>query len=109
MTQFTDLYLRADSEQAANDALAAAGLHEFVSHGDYEGFVPAEGVTLHTVGTLYEGGTFDENGDVLEPPVAMDGWHVNVRLREPLTPEQEAALDGLILDPAPTFPAVVFG
>jgi hypothetical protein len=30
------------------------------------------------VGTIYEGGTYDpETGEVITPPVALSGWHVN--------------------------------
>lgn len=33
---------------------------------------------IDEVGTIYEGGTFDAEGNVIDPPVALDGWHVNV-------------------------------
>lgn len=33
--------------------------------------------SLDEVGTIYHGGTYDEQGEVLEPPVATPGWHVN--------------------------------
>jgi hypothetical protein len=30
------------------------------------------------VGTIYEGGTYDpETGEVITPPTALTGWHVN--------------------------------
>ena len=33
--------------------------------------------SLDEVGVIYHGGTFDEQGEVIEPPVAIAGWHVN--------------------------------
>lgn len=114
---FKDYYLRFTTEAAAMTLLEEAGLIQ--SHQaelDEEGNIlspaghhPTEGVTIHYVGTIREGGEWDEEGNVVVEPTVIDGWHVNLRLREPLTPEQEAALDGLILDPVPTSPAVVFG
>ena len=32
---------------------------------------------IHEIGTLYEGGTYDAEGNVITPPVALTGWHVN--------------------------------
>ena len=32
---------------------------------------------IDVIGTIYEGGTYDDEGNVIEPPVAIDGWHVN--------------------------------
>lgn len=50
-----------------------------------EGLVNEEGTLItasHTfaidvLGTIYEGGTYDAEGEVITPPVALDGWHVN--------------------------------
>ena len=33
---------------------------------------------IDEIGLLYEGGTYDANGEVITPPVALPGWHVNV-------------------------------
>ena len=32
---------------------------------------------IYEIGTLYEGGTYDAEGEVITPPVALPGWHVN--------------------------------
>ena len=32
---------------------------------------------IDEVGTIYEGGTYDAEGEVITPPVALTGWHVN--------------------------------
>ena len=42
--------------------------------------------SLDEVGVIYHGGTFDEQGEVIEPPVAMPGWHVNTHTQG-LAPE----------------------
>ena len=112
-----DYYLKFLTEAAAMALLEEAGL--IASHQaelDDEGNVmspaghhPTEGVTIHYVGVIREGGEWDEEGNVVVEPTVLDGWHVNVRLREELTEEQAATLDEWILDPAPTSPAVVFG
>lgn len=73
-------FLRAESEAAMLSAFAAAGI------------VPAEGETLPPtfwwpgigdiaiVGTIYTEAVEDEAGNVVTPPVARPGWHVNVLL-----------------------------
>jgi hypothetical protein len=33
--------------------------------------------SLDEIGTLYKGGTYDAEGVVITPPVALPGWHVN--------------------------------
>ena len=32
---------------------------------------------IDEIGTIYEGGTYDAEGEVITPPVALTGWHVN--------------------------------
>jgi len=32
---------------------------------------------IDEIGTLYEGGTYNADGEVITPPVALAGWHVN--------------------------------
>ena len=32
---------------------------------------------IDEVGVIYEGGTYDAEGVVITPPVALSGWHVN--------------------------------
>ena len=33
--------------------------------------------SLDEIGIIYEGGTYDAEGAVITPPVALTGWHVN--------------------------------
>lgn len=39
--------------------------------------------SLDEVGVIFHGGTFDEQGEVIEPPVAIPGWHVNTQALAP--------------------------
>ena len=32
---------------------------------------------IDEIGTIYGGGTYDAEGEVITPPVALPGWHVN--------------------------------
>ena len=62
----------------------------FNSRNQFRTLAAAEGMVVddelitasHThaideIGTLYEGGTYDAEGEVITPPVALPGWHVN--------------------------------
>ena len=33
--------------------------------------------SLDEIGVIYEGGTYDAEGEVITPPTALTGWHVN--------------------------------
>ena len=32
---------------------------------------------IDEIGIIYEGGTYDAEGEVITPPTALPGWHVN--------------------------------
>ncbi len=42
------------------------------------------------IGVIYEGGEWDAEGNPITPPVALEGWHVNVRI---IAGEDGTALD----------------
>ena len=58
---------------------------QFMQLAAAEGLVTEEGqlitgghgFAIDVIGTIYEGGTYDAEGEVIDPPVALDGWHVN--------------------------------
>lgn len=66
----TDLYLKADSQEAMDTALITAGLI------DDEG-QPAEGVDLDRIGTISRVTGYDEAGEAIIK--IQDGYHANVR------------------------------
>jgi hypothetical protein len=64
--------------------------YRFNSRNQFRTLAAAEGLVVdnelitasHTfaideIGTIYEGGTYDAEGVVITPPVALPGWHVN--------------------------------
>ena len=64
--------------------------YRFNSRTQFRTLAAAEGLVIdnelltasHThaideIGIIYEGGTYDAEGVVITPPVALDGWHVN--------------------------------
>lgn len=58
---------------------------QFLALAAAEGLVTEEGQLItasHThsidvIGTIHEGGTYDDEGEVISPPVALDGYHCN--------------------------------
>lgn len=89
MTQFTDLYLRAATREEIDGALDAAGIYQI-----------APGVEFDRIGPFNRLVGYQEDG---EPILAtFDEYHINVRLAEPLTTEQEAMLAPFVLVPPAT-------
>ncbi|MGT2429231.1 hypothetical protein ACU4HD_11885 [Cupriavidus basilensis] len=104
MTMFHDYYLRGVDRDTVRAALLAAGLTvEYTEDGELVR-VPAPGVNLSTIGTIYEGGTWAADGNVITAPTAVPGWHVNLRLERPLTAGETAALGGIVVTPEPGTP-----
>ena len=85
-----DLYLRAPTEAAMNDALVAAGL----AYVEDDALIPAPYVSLDVIGPIVK---WDYS---VEPPVEINypEWHVNVRSYD-LTEEQLAALEPAMIIP----------
>ena len=58
---------------------------------------------VDVIGTIYDPGTYDEEGNELTPPVPHDGFHVNAKwMREPHTRAVIATI------PKPTTPRRIF-
>ena len=102
-----DLYLKFDSEAQATEYLYAqvpvkwdeedgmVNPIEFESRPNY--------ANIDVIGTIFEGGEWDAEGDVIAKPVALEGWHVNVRvIDEDPTPLEPFAV-------IPTTPRRVWG
>ena len=101
---FHDYYLRGVDRDTTRAALLAAGLTVEYIEGDTPVRVPAEGVNLSTIGTIYEGGEWDADGNVITVPTAVPGWHVNLRLERPLTAGEAATLGSIVVTPEPVTP-----
>jgi hypothetical protein len=67
-------YLRFPNESIGMASLDAAGL---LDADDYP-LTASHTHALDVIGPIYQGGTYDpETGEVLTPPVLLEGWHVN--------------------------------
>ncbi|WP_183031753.1 hypothetical protein [Cupriavidus sp. UME77] len=102
---FHDYYLRGVDRDTTRAALLAAGLT--VEYTDADGVAqraPADGVNLSSIGTIYQGGTWDADGNLITPPTAVPGWHVNMRLERELTVGETAALGSIVVTPEPGTP-----
>jgi hypothetical protein len=100
---FHDYFLKCESQEQADTLLESAGL-QVASDDDYP---PADGVSIYHVGVISTGGEWDDEGNEVVAPVLLDGWHVNLRLRDDLTAEQLAVLAGSLV--TPDTPRVIFG
>ena len=88
---WNDLMLRFASEQEATEQLKAAGLlvdTQALLDADNNvlvpaGHAPAAGASVDTVGVIYKPTGNTITTDMGEQPemAAIDGWHVNVRLK----------------------------
>lgn len=76
-----DLYLKFDSEAQANEYLYTQVPTAWDEEGNVTETEPrANYANIDTIGTIYTGGEWDADGNVVTEPVALDGWHVNIRL-----------------------------
>ncbi|MCP3022317.1 hypothetical protein [Cupriavidus basilensis] len=105
MSTFHDYYLRGPDRDTTRAALLAAGLTvEYTDAAGGAQRMAAEGVNLSSIGAIYEGGTWDADGNVITPPTAVPGWHVNMRLERELTAGEAAALGDIVVAPEPGTP-----
>ena len=71
-------YLRFPDESTGMAALDAAGLTTTNENGDTVVLTASHTHALDCVGHIYRVGTYDpDTGEVITPPVLLDGWHVN--------------------------------
>ena len=79
-----DLYLKFDSEAQAKSVLyrIEGAVEADPENGieAVEGYEVANYANIDSIGTIFEGGEWDAEGNVITEPAALDGWHVNVRV-----------------------------
>jgi len=107
---YTDLMLKFASEEEAK-----ANLYDKVAvawdNSDPENPVETEWEdrprfrNIDVLGTIYNGGNWDEKGNEIEAPVKVPGWHCNVRCLENETSEH---LEAFIVSPTPQTPRRVW-
>jgi hypothetical protein len=92
-----DLYLKFDSEAQANEYLYTQVPTEFDEDGEpIAWYSQANFANIDVIGVITEGGEWDEDGKAIVEPVALDGWHVNVRL----VGEDGSTLEPFMVEPA---------
>lgn len=89
MTQFTDLYLRADTRAEIDAALAEAGIDDL-----------APGVEFDRIGPYQRLVGYQEDGEPIW--ASFDEYHMNVRLCAPLGGTQAASLAPFTIVPPNT-------
>lgn len=107
---YTDLMLK-----FANEEEAKANLYDKVpsawDNSDPENQIEIEWEerprfrNIDTLGIIYNGGSWDEEGNELEAPVEVPGWHCNVRCLENETSEH---LEAFVVSPTPQTPRRVW-
>jgi len=88
----SDLYLRFSDEAQANEYLYTQVPTAWDEEGEpTEWYSQPNFANIDVIGVITEGGEWDEEGRAIVEPVALSGWHVNVRAvdgesTEPLEP-----------------------
>lgn len=79
-----DLYLKfTDEPQAQSVLYRIEGAVEADPENGIEaveGYEVANYANIDVIGTIYTGGEWDAEGNVIVEPAALSGWHVNVRV-----------------------------
>ena len=68
---------RFNSRNQFRTLAAAEGFITTNDNGDEVLITSSHTFAIHEIGTLYEGGTYDAEGNVITPPTPLTGWHVN--------------------------------
>jgi len=100
----SDLYLRFSDESEAKSVLYTKVPTAWDEEGEpTEWYEQANFANIDVIGVITEGGEWDAEGNVIAEPVALDGWHDNVRVvDEDPTPLEPFAV-------IPTTPRRVWG
>ena len=95
---YTDFRLRFATEAEATAVLYEQVPTAFDDEGNPTEYEPRPRFrNIDTIGVIYTGGEWDADGNVLVEPVALTGWHVNVRA---LDGEDVSGLDAFEVHPA---------
>ena len=70
-------FFRFPDETTGMAALDAAGFTTTDEDGTVQILTASHAYALDVVGSISIGGEYDEEGEVIEPPTLLDGWHVN--------------------------------
>ena len=73
----TGPFFRFPDEATGMAAIEAAGFTSTDEDGNVTILQASHDWALDVIGPIYRGGSYDEEGKVIEPPVLLNGWHVN--------------------------------
>ena len=83
---YKDYYLKFKDEAEANSVLyrteGAIEADKEMGIEAKEGYPVPNFMNISTIGVIYTGGEWDEEGNVVTEPDTVPGWHVNVRAME---------------------------
>lgn len=76
-----DLYLKFPDQGTAEALIYDQVPSEFDAEGNVLAHEPRQKfLNTDILGTIYEGGEWDAEGNQIAPPTPLPGWHVNIRL-----------------------------
>lgn len=102
---YHDAYLKFTDEAQAESVLYTEVPTKWDEEGEPTAWEPKPNyANIDVIGIIYTGGEWDAEGNVVTEPVALDGWHVNVRVVEG---EDAEALEAYAV--TPTTPRRVWG
>jgi hypothetical protein len=71
-------FFRFPDEETGWQKLTEAGLTTISEDGKLVPITASHHHALDVIGPICTGGSYDpESGDVIEPPVLLEGWHIN--------------------------------
>jgi hypothetical protein len=92
----SDLYLRFSDESEAKSVLYTEVPTAWDEEGEPTEWEPrANFANIDVIGVITEGGEWDAEGKAIVEPVALEGFHVNVRL----VGEDGSALEPFMVEP----------
>jgi hypothetical protein len=71
-------FIRFPDEPTGMAALEAAGFTGTDEDGNTTILTASHDWALDVIGAISIGGEYDDEGEVIEPPTLLDGWHVNL-------------------------------
>lgn len=77
LTPPTPTMFRFLDEATGMAALDTAGLLQEDEDGNKRPILASHHHALSVIGTIQQGGEWDEEGNVITPPEVLPGWHVN--------------------------------
>lgn len=72
------VFLKFNNEEEWRTAALAAGILKIEDEQEYWSYYTHQWA-IDVVGTIYDPGTYDDDGNELTAPVAHDGFHVNAK------------------------------